>query len=112
MKTYYFSQKSASIYSLIGLLTILMSSCGSYQNTSYHDTDGVYNDSERRTDNTTANNNQNTNEYKEYFGSLQDDPEIFTDPNDYQSPSYAERPNDSTYVAETGYSGWEAILTM
>ena len=93
MKTYYISPKSASLYSLIGLLAILMTSCGSYQNSSYYDSDGVYNNNERRS-NTTA-NNESSNGYREYFRSLQDDPEIFTDSNNYVSPAY----NDTTYVA-------------
>ena len=62
MKTYYISPKSASLYSLIGLLAILMTSCGSYQNSSYYDSDGVYNNNERRS-NTTA-NNESSNGYR------------------------------------------------
>ncbi|HEU4495447.1 MAG TPA: hypothetical protein VFR70_00180, partial [Flavobacterium sp.] len=82
MKTYYFSNKSASTYSLIGLLSILMASCSSYQSASY-DSDGVYSDSQRRYP---AQASSQSNGYSEYFRSLQNDPEFFTDTQNYTSP--------------------------
>ena len=99
MKTNYFSSKSASIYSLIGLLTIVMTSCSSYQNTT-NDSDGIYNNPQRN-NGTAQNNNQNSG----YFASLQDDPEFFTDTENYSS-TYGDEARDTVYVTETGYGGW------
>jgi hypothetical protein len=42
MKTNIFITK-ASLYSLIGFLSVLITSCGSYQNSSYYG-DGIYGD--------------------------------------------------------------------
>ena len=47
MKTYSFSSKKLSIYSLFGFLSIMVTSCGSYQNSSYYDSDGVYGNFEK-----------------------------------------------------------------
>ena len=89
MKTYYFSLKKNSIYSLLGFMAIVASSCGSYQNSSYYDKDGVYGDIDKP-----QNNNQNSqtspqnNQYKDYFSSLQnndDTIETFTDVESYKS---------------------------
>ncbi|MBK9224174.1 MAG: hypothetical protein IPO23_05100 [Flavobacterium sp.] len=89
MKTYYFSLKKISIYSLLGFMAITASSCGSYQNSSYYDRDGIYGDVDKP-----QNNNQNpqvsqqNNQYKEYFGSLQNNNEgveTFTDVENYRS---------------------------
>jgi hypothetical protein len=48
MKTNYFSSKKMSIYSLFGLIMITTISCGSYQNKSYYDNDGIYGSNERK----------------------------------------------------------------
>ena len=42
MKTNIFFARNTAIYSLIGFLSILVASCGSYQNSSYYDSDGIY----------------------------------------------------------------------
>jgi hypothetical protein len=62
----------------------LLTACGSYQNSSYYDTDGIYGNTYSRNIETNTQNNQN--QYKEYFGSLRDDnqtPEVFTDIDNY-----------------------------
>lgn len=48
MKTIYFSPKKLFIYSLFGFFSVMISSCGSYQNSSYQDGDGIYGTSEKR----------------------------------------------------------------
>lgn len=103
MKTSISLRQNSSHFYAIGLLSFLLASCGSYQNTSYHDNDGVYGGSPRtyaQTNTTNANN-----QYKDYFKSLQDDnqpTEIFTDVDSYGN--YAE--DDSTQTASTAYPAW------
>ncbi len=60
MKTSTSLRQNSSHFYLIGLLSFLLASCGSYQNTSYHDNDGVYGNSTTRytQTNTTNTNNQ------------------------------------------------------
>ena len=71
-----FTQKSTR-YLVFGGLFFLISSCGSYQNASYYDNDGVYTS---RTQATEDNSKAKSNQYQEYFSSLnQDDNEIFVD---------------------------------
>ena len=69
MKTIIFSSHKASLFTLAGFLSLLTVSCGSYQNSSYYDSDGIYGNSYSRTIETETQNNQN--QYKDYFGSLQ-----------------------------------------
>ena len=47
MKTYYQINSKNIAFSLIGLVAIFATSCGSYQNSSYYDNDGVYGSYER-----------------------------------------------------------------
>lgn len=103
MKTYISLRQNTTHFYFIGLLSFLVASCGSYQNTSYNDNDGVYGNTRNNytQSNTTATNNQ----YKDYFKSLQDEDqptEIFTDVDNYGN--YAE--NDSTQTTATAYPAW------
>lgn len=104
MKTYYFNSRPQFLYSVMGLLGLLVTSCGSYNNVSY-DNDGIYDDGQPRRSQV-AQNTTPSNGYREYFGSLQDDNvEIFTDVENYRTS------DDSTQTAEnrgyeSGYSGW------
>jgi hypothetical protein len=102
MKTSTTLRQNSSHFYLIGLLSFLLASCGSYQNTSYQDNDGVYGGSQRTYAQTANNTN---NQYKDYFRSLQDDnqpTEIFTDVDSYGN--YAQ--NDSTQTTATAYPAW------
>ena len=89
MKTYYFSLKKISIYSLLGFIAIAASSCGSYQNSSYYDRDGIYGGADKpQNDNQNPQVSQQNNQYKDYFGSLQNNNEgveTFTDVENYKS---------------------------
>ncbi|WP_230406399.1 hypothetical protein [Flavobacterium fluviale] len=103
MKTNISIRQNSNHFYLLGLLSLLLASCGSYQNSSYHDNDGVYGNSSsnRYVQQSSGTNNQ----YKDYFRSLQDDnqpTEIFTDVDNYTN--YAE--NDSTQTASVGYPAW------
>lgn len=64
MKTNLFFSRNATLYSLIGVISFLVASCGSYQNSSYYDSDGIYGNSAKEAQNTSS------KRYQEYFSSL------------------------------------------
>ena len=103
MKTYIYLRQNSTHFYLIGLLSFLLASCGSYQNTSYNDNDGVYGNTRTYTQ---SNTNTANSQYKDYFSSLKDEnvpTEIFTDVDSYGN--YAE--SDSTQqTASTAYPAW------
>lgn len=84
MKTYYFSGKRLSIYSLFGLIAVVVSSCGSYQNSSYYDNDGVYGNSQNKREVSNKDNSQ-SDKYQEYFSDLNKDSQAFTNVDSYSS---------------------------
>ena len=73
MKTYYFITKKTLLKSIFGLLGVTIISCGSYQNKSYYDNDGIYGGEKQKT--TTENTDQasktvqSNKKYEDYFGS-------------------------------------------
>jgi len=100
MKTICLSKRKISIYSIFGLAAFAFSSCGSYQNSSYYDRDGIYSSSDG--ENRQTQNSSQNNQYKDYFGSLQNDKvEIFTDVDSYNTETV--NPQE---VQSSGYSGW------
>ncbi len=102
MKTKYFSNSAKSIKSLIGLFAFVVVSCGSYQNSSYYDRDGIYGESASADSSRAKSESSQTNQYKDYFGSLQNDNvEIFTDVDSYNT---SDQPSGEGY--SNGYSGW------
>jgi hypothetical protein len=104
MKTNIFLPKKTSLYSLFGFLSILLTSCGSYQNSSYYESDGIYGTTTRPVEKTVE-NNPNT-QYQDYFNSLQNNnqpTEIFTDVDNYGNYDSI---NDSIQVTNPSYSGW------
>jgi hypothetical protein len=104
MKPNYNIRRQKSTYVIVlGFLAFIAASCGSYQNTSYYDRDGIYGGSESPSNTVTSSDNSATqgNQYKDYFGSLQNDPEIITDVDNYSTPM------DTTATAEyASYGGW------
>lgn len=108
MKTSTSLRQNSSHFYLIGILSFLLASCGSYQNASYNDNDGVYGGSTRTYAQTTT--TSTNNQYKDYFRSLQDEnqpTEIFTDVDTYGN--YAD--NDSTQTVATAYPAWGSANT-
>jgi hypothetical protein len=73
MKTNIFSFKKATLYSIFGFLSVLATSCASYQNSSYYDSDGIYGNSPRETQVVSS------TQYKNYFKSLQENNEVLND---------------------------------
>ncbi|WP_291119723.1 hypothetical protein [Flavobacterium sp. UBA6135] len=83
-------------FSSLGILSLLLSSCGSYQNSSYYENDGIYSSS--RNDNRTVNRNStNGSIYSDYFKSkqLQLQDEVFVDVDSYTTVG------DSTVTVES-----------
>jgi len=84
MKTNIFFSRNATLYSLIGFLSLLVASCGSYQNSSYYDTDGIYGNTPKEAQAISS------NQYKEYFKSLQTE----------------NNTNDTIQIANQDYPSW------
>lgn len=100
MKTKYIQRSSRTHLFILGALAILLSSCGSYQNTN-RDNDGIYGNDSRREVYNEQSNPQNL-QYQDYFGSFTDDQEqaeTFTDIDNYQSTN-----NQQEYAS--GNAGW------
>ncbi len=109
MKTYSYSGKRLSIYSIIGLVAIVVSSCGSYQNSSYYDSDGVYGNSQNKREVTNRDNSQ-SNKYQEYFSDLNKDSQSFTDIDRYTTVNNDTIKKTENYTSNN--SSWEVILKM
>jgi len=106
------------------LLALFINACGSYQQASYYDNDGIYGDSSRverqqaPQANPSENTNKDTNTYSDYFGQKASeygsiaDGAIFTDVDSYTSSAHAN--NDQQYATNyynenntyDGYGGW------
>ncbi len=110
MKTNYFNIRQISLFAILGILGLAVSSCSSYQNTSSYDNDGIYgsvphdangnpvytyNDGNVQHYNNGNNSGQNMN-YKAYFSDLEDD------------FPYVPVENDTVVQTETynSYPGW------
>ena len=128
MKTNYYNSRKLSIYSIIGLLALMVASCGSYQNKSYYDRDGIYGGESEIVAQTATNDGQakttESNKYTDYFNSLRDGQtdEVFTDVESYssykdtvatqdgnQSAAWGSNPSNVTvnvYDNNWGYNGW------
>ncbi len=65
MKTYNGLQSKLARLGALSLIMGLMVSCGSYQNTSYYDNDGVYNNTPRQQH--AAQSSADANYYSNYF---------------------------------------------
>lgn len=100
MKTNFISFPKPSLKSTIGFLSILiLASCGSYQNSSYYDNDGIYGTTERRFS-PRESQNESSSVYQNYFSSLQDSIKttpILTDVNQYGSYNTSDRQNNINY---------------
>lgn len=103
MKTFYFSRTNISTLSLFGILTLIATSCGSYQNTSYYDNDGVYGSSDNSKPREIESNNSGY--YKEYFSSLNKDSEVFTNVDNYSSAQDSVQKQPEV-VTNSNYAGW------
>jgi len=103
MKTFYFSRTNISILLLFGILTLLATSCGSYQNISYYDNDGVYGSSDDQKSREIESNNSGY--YKEYFSNLSKENEVFTNVDNYSSAQDSVQKQPEV-VTNSNYAGW------
>lgn len=101
MKISIFYSPKTALYFLSGLMSILIASCGSYQNSSYYDSDGIYGNSEPKSVEKVTQNNS-SNHYKEYFNSLKNNQstEIFTNTDNYKTS------NDTIQKLNQNYADW------
>ena len=103
-----FQLKTLRFLSLIvGTITVV--SCGSYQNSSYYDDDGVYgpdnSEKAKRVVQNETSSGSNNNMYAQHFKSMKEEfgpTEVLTDVDNYKSEP------DTVYVKENGtrYGGW------
>ena len=103
-----FQLKTLRLLSLfVGVITVV--SCGSYQNSSYYDDDGVYgpdnSEKAKRVVQNETSSGSYSNAYAQQFKSMKEDfgpTEVLTDVDNYKSPP------DTVYVQENGtrYGGW------
>ncbi|WP_146185983.1 hypothetical protein [Flavobacterium album] len=118
MKTDYTKLRSLSLYSILGVLGMAVTSCSSYNTASSTDNDGIYGNVPRNEKNEPvytyndgnvsqykdgAVTGQNSNGYSTYFNSLQDQYPVVTDVDGYSSYD-----NDTIAVAQSYNSnaGW------
>jgi hypothetical protein len=100
MKTKYFQIKKLSIYSILGMIALLATSCGSYQSTSASDRDGIYGSNDQRASQTEPTTR------KDYFGAYRiENNDTFTDVENY-STSYADTPSQVVVEQSGNYGGW------
>jgi len=108
MKTNYFSTKKISIYSIFGLIVFVATSCGSYQNKSYYDNDGIYSNAEKKIAETVKPAEES--KYKDYFYNMQrngTDPEVLTNVDSYSSiKDTVSNNNVNNDSSNSSYSGW------
>ena len=100
MKTNIFPSKEIQNYLYIGLLSLFMVSCGSYQNSSYYESDGIYGATPNR-NNIERRNTNSDNYYRDYFSSLQNDsqtPEVITDIDKYSDFDSVDGDSYSSYA--------------
>lgn len=110
MKTNTFSFQKLPLFSLIVVLSVLMTSCGSYQNSSYYG-DGIYGDTGNQ-DRQRQESYDSNNHYKSYFSSLQDEnqsQEIFTDIDSYNN---YDSDTDNIDGSSNNYGGWGTNATQ
>lgn len=111
MKTYYPINLKNCGFFLTGIVAIITTSCGSYQNASYYDNDGVYDTKERSQGQTVSNYNEEStaksNEYAQKFRAMQDDYTYFTDVDNYQSTQTDTVVSVyNTEYSNQNYAGW------
>ncbi|MEZ4853907.1 hypothetical protein [Flavobacterium sp.] len=95
---------------MLGILSLFVVSCGSYNNSSYYDNDGVYSSSEPSSVEMQSNNGAKyATRFKVMQSEYQDEYNYFTDVDNYSS----EMQNDSvvtvyknSYAGNNQYAGW------
>jgi hypothetical protein len=112
MKTYYPIGLKKCGFFFIGIVAIITTSCGSYQNVSYYENDGIYTTSTTNKETVSRTNNEvaseKSDEYAQKFRAMKDDYTYFTDVDSYQSTV----PQDTVVTVyntehnDRNYAGW------
>src|SRR5690606_35732835 len=119
---YSLPHKKFGMLATMAIMGILLVSCGSYQQASYYDNDGIYSNGDQQVTEANYSRSQpqeRSNTYGDYFGEkanqYQDilDKEIFTDVDSYyggsDQDSIAPAPNGNYFASNNdynGYGGW------
>ena len=109
MKTFYPINLKNIAFSLMGLIAIFTTSCGSYQNSSYYDNDGVYGSDRPTTEVENKYSEQNlekSNEYTQQFRDMQEDYSYFTDVDNYNSQAQDTVVTVYRNESNNNYAGW------
>lgn len=107
MKTNYLSCLKNFRYLYLCIVVISITSCSSFKNSSYYDSDGIYSSSDRETsidNNQTYTQTKPNSVYVDKFRQIQNDfeeTEYFTDVD-----SYTSNRTDTVYVIDKSYAGW------
>ena len=113
MKTLNFNQKISPALLLAIMVGLTLTSCGSYQNSSYYDRDGIYGSNERRTYSReyASNTNDKSDEYRNFFASripANDTVQTFTDVDKYNSYGSNQQANQNSTSGNTSWAGTAA----
>ena len=112
MKTKYPIHLKKCGFFFIGFVAIITTSCGSYQNVSYYDNDGIYSSSATKKEPVSKSSNQNSTakseEYAQQFRAMQDEYTYFTDVDSYQSNVSQDTIVTvyNTAYTDQNYAGW------
>ena len=104
MKTQFTTFRIFKRFSFLSIFSLLFVSCGSYQNSTYYENDGIYASTERqRPTSTIVESNNSGSAYKSYFRTLRNDldQEVGVD---YNNPDV----NDTINASNERYGGWGA----
>jgi hypothetical protein len=106
MKTNFLSQIRNFRWLPVVTLGILVTSCGSYQNSSYYDNDGVYGSTGTTRVNAPQQDNSNSEYYRNYFSSLNEESqELITNVENYTTPQDSTQ-TTAARTASSNYNGW------
>lgn len=107
MKTKFLPLVNWPVYFVFGSIFFSLYSCGSYQNSSYYDNDGVYgNSTEAKKTQPENSNSENSQKYKEYFSSLNQNDEVFTDVENYSTTRDTVATRETQEYSSGNYSSW------
>jgi len=109
MKTYSSFTRKNALFCIFGLLATLTTSCGSYQNSSYYDNDGVYGSDKannQRENKYSQQNTEKSNLYANQFRTMQDDYVYFTDVDTYNSTKQDTVVTVYRNESNNNYAGW------
>ena len=108
MKTNSLSKNVNFRWLFVVAMGIIFASCGTYQNSSYYDNDGIYGESSNSQQKTTTAETSQSSYYQNYFSSInQESQELFTNVDNYNTPVDSTKTTDTSQQrASNNYNGW------